>query len=296
MRICGHIASAGRRVSGGVVPPSLLLDVYPNAAASYSLRKLRSAYTGDAIRVRRDNDNAEQDIGFVNNELDTASLLAFVGANNGFVTTWYDQSGNGHDATQTNAAEQPKIYDSITGVVLDNGKPALDFDGSNDCLNFGAIGITGNIARSIFSVATSRNISIGVNGNPLLSIGDGTTAANRDKWEINHEFSLRVYGGSVVYAGGVINTQYLTSNIFPTGSTNVIDNKLYVNSVIKSITGTGSAIINTNDTVNRIGSRSSGTSLFLNGLEQEQIIYASDQSVNRVGIETNINDFYSIYP
>jgi hypothetical protein len=50
-----------------------LLDDYPNAAAAYSLRLLRTAYTGDAIRVRRASDNTEQDIGFVN-ELDTAAL------------------------------------------------------------------------------------------------------------------------------------------------------------------------------------------------------------------------------
>lgn len=52
------------------------------SAAAYSLRKLRSAYSGDAIRVRRSSDNAEQDIGFVNNELDVTALTAFVGYNN----------------------------------------------------------------------------------------------------------------------------------------------------------------------------------------------------------------------
>ncbi len=41
-----------------------LLDDYPSAAAAYSVRKLRSAYTGSAIRVRRASDNAEQNIGF----------------------------------------------------------------------------------------------------------------------------------------------------------------------------------------------------------------------------------------
>ena len=41
-----------------------LLDTYPNAAAAYSVRKLRTAYTGSAIRVRRSSDNAEQNIGF----------------------------------------------------------------------------------------------------------------------------------------------------------------------------------------------------------------------------------------
>ena len=59
----------------------LLLDLYPNAQVAYSLRKLRTAYTGSAIRVRRSSDNAEQDFGFVGNDLDTASMLDFVGYN-----------------------------------------------------------------------------------------------------------------------------------------------------------------------------------------------------------------------
>jgi len=42
----------------------LLLDIFPNAAVAYSLRKLRTAYSGSAIRVRRSVDNAEQDFGF----------------------------------------------------------------------------------------------------------------------------------------------------------------------------------------------------------------------------------------
>ena len=40
-----------------------LLDVYTGAAAAYSLRKLRSDYTGACLRVRRSSDSAEQDIG-----------------------------------------------------------------------------------------------------------------------------------------------------------------------------------------------------------------------------------------
>lgn len=63
------------------IPSPLLLDTYPNAAVAYSLRKLRTAYTGNAIRVRRSIDNAEQDISFVGNDLDTASMLDFVGYN-----------------------------------------------------------------------------------------------------------------------------------------------------------------------------------------------------------------------
>ena len=55
-----------------------LLDQYGDAAAAYSLRKLRSGYTGSAIRVRRSSDNTERDMGFYDNELDTVALLDWV--------------------------------------------------------------------------------------------------------------------------------------------------------------------------------------------------------------------------
>ncbi len=101
-----------------LAPPAspLLLDTYTGAAVAYSLRQLRTAYTGAAIRVRRSSDNAEQNIGFVNNVLDTASLLTFCGAGNGFVTTWYDQSGNANNATQSTAFNQIKGYESKGNV------------------------------------------------------------------------------------------------------------------------------------------------------------------------------------
>jgi len=68
--------------SGNLQPVSYLLDTYNGAAAAYSLRKLRNAYAGSAIRVRRSSDNTSQDIGFdANGNLDTTSMLNFVGAN-----------------------------------------------------------------------------------------------------------------------------------------------------------------------------------------------------------------------
>ena len=98
-----------------------LLDTYSGAAAAYSLRQLSSTYSGDAIVVRRASDNTTQAIGFVNNELDTTSLESFCSGTDGFVTTWYDQSGNGYDAAQTTAGSQPKIVSSGS-TILENGK------------------------------------------------------------------------------------------------------------------------------------------------------------------------------
>lgn len=106
---------------------ALLLDSISTAAtAGYSTRKISAAYAGSAIQVRRDNDNATQDIGFVNNDLDTSALTTFVGANSGLVSKWYDQSGNGRDFVQATAATQPRIVQ--TGVVTTvNGHPAVLF-------------------------------------------------------------------------------------------------------------------------------------------------------------------------
>jgi hypothetical protein len=83
--------SFGGRFRASVTPPPpLLLDVYSGAATAYSLRKLSNAYNGAAIRVRRLSDAAETNIGFTSTgALDTATLLTFIGASSGFVTTWY---------------------------------------------------------------------------------------------------------------------------------------------------------------------------------------------------------------
>ena len=101
-----------------------LLDDYPNAAAAYSLRKLRNFYTGDAIVVRRASDNTTRSIGFdaLTNELDTASLESFCVGTDGFVTTWFDQSGNNPPATQSIASKQPKIVSNGTflGYIENN--------------------------------------------------------------------------------------------------------------------------------------------------------------------------------
>jgi hypothetical protein len=134
---------------------NLLLDDYPNASAAYSLRKLSSLYTGFCIQVRRSSDNTTQDIGFVNNVLDTVSLLIFVGANNGYVTIWYDQSGIGVNAIQTLALAQPQIVSA--GIInFENSKPVINFNGGSQ--NLIRTGTMPLIERS-FAFVGKQNIS-----------------------------------------------------------------------------------------------------------------------------------------
>jgi type II secretory pathway pseudopilin PulG len=50
----------------------------------------------------------------------------------GYVTIWYDQSGNTNNAIQTNTSAQPQIIDGVNGIVLQNNKPSLQFDGNDE--------------------------------------------------------------------------------------------------------------------------------------------------------------------
>jgi hypothetical protein len=116
---------------GGVAPPviSYFTDLYGVPIAAYSLRKLSpiAVYSGPAIRVRRSSDNTELDINFITSDanavIDTAALLSFVGANNGFLTVDYDQSGNANHKTQTSASNQLQIVTSGALEVDTNGHP-----------------------------------------------------------------------------------------------------------------------------------------------------------------------------
>lgn len=83
-------------------------DAVPSITAAYGMRRLRTAYTGSILRIRRSSDNAEQDINAVaNGDLDTAAVSSFIGGGSGYIVNWYDQSGNGYTAAQTTAASQP---------------------------------------------------------------------------------------------------------------------------------------------------------------------------------------------
>lgn len=270
-----------------------LLDTYTGAAAAYSLRQLSSSYSGAAIRVRRDNDNLETDINFnVFGELDTVSLAAHCGSNNGYVTNWYDQSSNSNTARQTTAANQPKIYDSSTGVVTENGKPAVQFDGSNDILKQSGGLLNGLNSYSLFSTF-----------NPLTSATAYEAYLHQAvvTTPFNNTFELRrdnandrfnpISGQSLPLQNTTssINNSQLLVSILRNGATT---NKIYQNGTFEKDLTSNSYTINAGDF--EIGGRSSDVN-FASMKAQEFVIYGNDQSSNRTNIESNINTFYSVY-
>lgn len=279
----GQIINASPFYKPYVSACSYLLDQYSGAAAAYSLRKLDCDYAGSAIRVRRSSDNTEQDIGFVNGNLDTAALKTFVGTggtDDGFVVTWYDQSSNGNNATQSTSANQPLIMDN--GVVIRQGTyPTIKYDGSNDYLSFSNISSNGD--WSIFAV--TKRTSAGVINNVVASTGTGP---NISQYSDNNFYIQRTTSGTDYYRAAADATAdfsllngYNISNVlsaFKNGTAYTLSSEL-------TFAGTSE---NWN-TISRYNTTYSNSTI------SEVLIWTSDQSSNRTGLQNNINTYYSIY-
>ena len=252
----------------------LLLSLYPGAAGAYSLRKLSSTYAGSAIRVRRSSDNTETNIGFNSTDgLDTTSLTSFVGAGSGFVTTWYDQSGNSRNLVQTTTANQPIIVNTGTIQII-NGKPVVYFDTNAKSLSV-AYGFPG--ANSfIFDVLQSNDNTFLVyhgasGGGTYVSVGNSVDS------------NTNINGGATVsqyYRNGALQTSPTTRvgiyNLVSTNTQILLTHKL-------ELTSWPAFII-------------SGYSAYeFVHYKSELIIYNTDQTTNRAAIESNINSYYTIY-
>lgn len=114
----------------GVATAAGSLDSYLSGLwCACGITQIVGGYTGPAIRVRRNSDNAEEDIYLTGSGvLDTAALAAFAGSIDTHVKTFYDQTGQGNHFSHATTTRQPRIS---AGGVYDG---FLRFDGGNDCL------------------------------------------------------------------------------------------------------------------------------------------------------------------
>ena len=264
----------------------LLLDSFPSTASALSLRKISATYNGNCIKVRRSSDNVEQNIGFANNILDTTSLKTFIGINDAFVTTWYDQSSMGNNAIQTTAANQPKII--VSGAInYDNNKPSILFSG-NSFLNTNTF-LNGNSILNLFTVCNFKT------ANAYEMLFTTTDATSTNIWfELRRQASydnIEIYGAyttasALVNYGTTINAIKLLS-ILRNGTSFIS----YTNNAL----GTNNNVLasNYNSTQSIIGARYDG--FYFNGNISEIIFYINNNSSNRVTIQNNINSFYNIY-
>jgi len=287
--------------------PGLLLDLYPSAAAAYSLRKLRAAYTGSALRVRRSSDNTEQNIGFdILGNLDTSALTTFCSGTDGFVTTWYDQSGNSNNATQATASKQPQIVNS--GIIINvNSKPCLQFtNSSNQFLTNLTPIFTFTGSSTLFHTSRNRNTSLNQYGSIISQGGTGSQNGLGIQWQQFYSASTQactdLYGISGISTSSTqsSNTQYLATFQWTDWSTHRTNGNsiIAINGVNQSLSTYG--VLNPANLLanpNRIGSfdGTSGGGSFLGDI-QEIVIYTNVLSGTNIdGAESNINSYYGIY-
>jgi hypothetical protein len=252
-------------------PATGLLSEAPNAAAAYSVRQL-----GDAklcMKVRRGSDNATKNIGFVGGVVNTAAIEAFCGNSDGTVDTWYDQSGSGNHAIQGTAGSQPKIYDSATGVVTENGKPALELDGVDDGLSLSSV-IAASSQKYTF---TTHAV-------------DSSDAA----WSIFYE-AAATYVVPIAENGSTtpISFGYTLSDAFRDGTSLVSD--INRTGLYDTYSPAGQSLTTLDFSGDGIGGFFNRINFFYTGTAQEILIYDSDKSSSRSDIETNINNHFKVY-
>ena len=260
---------------------SYLLDTY-TATAAYSTRQLRTGQT-NCLRIRRASDNAEQDFGFVDGWLDTASIATFLTATTGYAATWYDQSGSGNNATQSTAGSQP-LYVAVGDI---NSKPCLRFDGTDDYLSVPNV-FSGSVAMAL-SVVRAKGDSFGQSRNG--GVWD-TGSQNGNSTHFSGILS-QIYddfGGTTRPLVGTasLNTNYIYSCTIKNGTTR----EFWLNSnttELLSETMTPGWI-----TTPKIGNGGGGTPYYFNGDMTSVIVMLSYNSGNFENIMDDLSDAWGI--
>lgn len=270
---------------GSTASAQFIMDLVPNSFFGISLKRLRAAYAGNCIRVRRSNDNTQQDIGFSGNNLDTAALLSFVGIHNAFIVTWYDQSGNGFNVTNATSGQQPQIVSSGSLLLDASGNLSARYDGTND-----------RLVSSTFTLRaqpyTAYGVWQGLNSGIEYAL-DGTTTNRSSLGNTGAGNSWRAVSNSAAdYSGGTytpVNRANLPIFQFSTyngaSSRMNINNFLYVTAISPGTTGIDRVTIGAN--ANEAGQ-------FWNGFISEVVLFAGDKLTDLTTIRTNVFSNYTI--
>ena len=166
-------------------------------------------------------------------------------------------------------------------MILENGKPSVQLDGVNDNLTFGNVynAATSATAFTVFKASLASS----VDKNTLWDIGsvddthlkyfngityDGFSSTVRKSWTDTYSYNLHTLISVIS-----------KNNLY----------EFYANTLLRHSTTTNT--FNTKST-NIIGKGPNPS--FFQGKIQELILYPSDQSSNRTGIETNIANHYGI--
>lgn len=267
-------------VFGGPATPGLIDSFTSNLWGAYGLQRLlgTGTYSGSCIKVRRSSDNATQEIGFVGTALDTASLLTFVGANDGFIDTWFDQSGGGNHLTQATTTKQPQIVDAgayIGEALFDGITQRLTTANSTSAVPAFSMYLAG---RARLGAGSSSEVLLTQGGGPQLLTGRNLAVSD------NYVGSSSTGSGS----GGIDsaltadNTTYCA--VIDTAGASVTDECVtYLNGSAQTNIIVGGTGISGNFAANTIRVGSDGGSNYARAAMQSILIYQAAHSAGTVG-------------
>jgi len=301
-------------------------DFASGATAAYALRLLREKHQGGLIRTRADSsgvNKGEADVlpklqpdgskiitldslienlnSTAQNRLgtnqgggnNTLADLVETGTNNfsGFIPTWYEQTPNINNASNSTASQQPQIVSSGS-VVKENGEPALEFDGSSAVL----LANTNDITYSALSWFVIFSIDYS-NSDSFARIVTHTKGATKDfklngnllgAVRENGNLKLRTQTRSVLYSYSAPDDQQIINTTIGNNNQPFIKDFLDGGKVGETFNE------NFGTTVDKI-IIGSNRNVYLAGKINEAILYYSDKLSERSNIETNINNHYSIF-
>jgi len=219
-----------------------------------------------------------------------AGIPAYDNTVNGFVETWYDQSGNGNNASQLTASQQPKIVD--TGVLVTRNGDAAIKSTSDNGMTFTLDSLSADGQQSVFAVlendvtsqdgfgpvfkvlSTSTNIG-GVHRRPWWYVnptGDLAFTVDSASGYQNSDREYRLYSHVMNDAAGGTSTVHQDGTQVDTRSITLDANATFDEGKVLGVT------------TNATGA------LYMS----EVIYYPSDESAKRAAIENNIDNHYGI--
>jgi hypothetical protein len=299
---------------------SSLLDLVGSAQIAYDLRLVRGAQLSlPILKVRSSTANAEGELYFnssyvvgMNSNVvvtaagtsglsvsQTVSLTTFVnsgGSNqSAAVITFYDQSGNAYNATQTDPTKQALIV-SVGSLVVGptTGKPSLLFDGTNDSYDINATyAISSTTAFSNVFVARPETpnqyqtvLSQKSNLTGFMNFFSNQTGYTDFQIGSQANFARTRYVGAPYGAVRLINAYYNGSGAGTAGNYSCKIN----NASASQLSGGNMAASNN---TSKLGS-DNNTSYF-KGYFMVAYSWNANQTANESIINGNVNAYYGLY-
>ena len=269
-----------------------LLDVYPSASFAYSVRKLRSDYTGFPLEMYRQSDGATSDFGFdVDGYLDIAAIESWLSTSDGYVQTWYDQSGNGNDLAF--GSQRPLI--AVSGVITkkNGGKASMERSAATGVSS----GVTSRGDKTMITCAQNNENGSSTAAARVISnfIGGGSLGTGL-LTQFYPPSGIRVYDGG----------DSAGQPVFHPGTTQAIGaaiagykkdgGNLYVTYNGDTQTSPGNTVsvgLSDNYPVYVFEDRGGSNPEYSDGMSE--VVLWDNQVLDLAGIASNLNDFYGIY-